>query len=311
MSEVATPVIDAPVTTPPPAATPVASAVLPNWESSWIKSDRTLDHAALERLPDNLKGMKDTLSKYPTLEAALNGWQNQQVMAGKKALAPLPADAPESVRVERKALMDTINGVPADVKGYGITKPADLPDQHWNPKMAEGFASWAQKHSVAPSAVKELMGLNLSTIKEQLSAQAQGEQQFWTQEQANFDASLKRDGIPADRAQSLVEKGAIALGLDMNDEQTKTMMKGSVARQMAMKHAIAIGEDRVVTGSGGENTGAGNPGELAKSVQNDPSNPLYAVYWNKDGKYSRTDVESARAKVNGWFQQAEARNSKK
>src|SRR5271154_1489143 len=93
-----------------PATTGVAttaaqtSGISEPWAKSWIKPDFSLDHTALERMPDHLKGMKATLEKYPNFEAALTGWQNQQVMAGKKGLAPLPSDAPPAALAERKGL---------------------------------------------------------------------------------------------------------------------------------------------------------------------------------------------------------------
>ncbi len=278
--------------------TAAASAISEPWAKSWIKPDLSLDHAALDRLPDHLKGMKDTLSKYGKFEDALTGWQNQQVMAGKKGLAPLPPGTPPEVVAERKSLLDTIHGVPANPKDYGITKPADLPDAHWNQGMADAYANWAHKNSVSPTAAKELMGLQLGTVKEQLAAQAKYETQFWTDQDKGFQAALQRENIPLDRATALVEKGAISLGLDLNNEATKTFLKGTDARMMAMRHAIAIGEDKAVTAQGG-NQGGGDPGQQADDIVKNKANPLNAAYWNTDGKHSRTDHDAAVEKVNG------------
>jgi hypothetical protein len=301
--------IEAPPAIPPSSAQPPpTSGISEPWAKSWIKPDFSLDHAALERLPDHLKGMKDTLSNYGKFEDALTGWQNQQVMAGKKALAPLPADAKPEVFADRKALMDTINGVPANPKDYGITKPADLPDGHWNQVMADKYAAWGHKYSVPPVAMKELMGEQLGTVKGQLAEQAKGEAQFWSEQDRGFQAIIQRDNIAADRASALVEKGAVALGLDITNEQTKTFLKGTDARLMAMRHAIAIGEDKAVTATGGQNNNAGDPAELANSVVRDASNPLNGPYWNKDGKYSRADHEAAVEKVNGWRRMAAEKN---
>lgn len=294
--------------TPPPAsATPPTSGVQDPWGKSWIKPDFTLDHSALERLPDHLKGMRPTMEKYKSLDDVLTGFQNLQVMSGKKALAPLPSDAPPAALAERKVLLDTISGVPANPKDYGIVKPADLPDAHWNQPMADAYANWAHKNSVSPTAAKELMGLQLGTVKTQLAAQAQYETQFWSEQDKGFQAILQRENIPLDRANSLVEKGAIALGLDLNNENTKTFLKGTDARLMAMRHAIATGEDKAVNGQGGSQA-AGDPGEQAESIVKDKSNPLNGPYWNTDGKYSRSDHDAAVEKVNGLRRLAAEKN---
>ena len=233
-------------------------------------------------------------------------------MAGKKALAPLPPTAAPEVLAERKALLDTINGVPAKPQEYGIARPQDFPEAHWNQKLADSFTAWAHKHSVSPAAAKELVfDIQANAVKEALTSQAQYETQFWNGQQQQFEATIRRENIPADKAAALVEKGALALGLDLNNETTKTFMKGAEARLMAMRHAIAIGEDS--TGAGlGQNGGADkDPAALANSAMKNPADPLYAVYWNREGKYSRADQEAAVAKVNGWLQQAEAKNPRR
>lgn len=306
-SSTATAVVAAPANvatvTQTPATTVVAastgSAVSEPWQKDFIASDYSLNPKSYDRLPDHLKGMKPTLEKYKTFEDLLVGFQNQQVMAGKKALAPLPADAPAAAVAERRALMATINGVPADAKGYGIVKPADLPDVQWNQTMADSYAAWAHKWAVSPTAAKELMATNMATVKTQLQAQAQEETAFWNKEQQTFEGKAKESNIAPDRAQALVEKGALALGLDLTREQTKNFLKGSDARLMAMRHAIAIGEDKAVTGASSGNEG-GDAGALAKAAVSDPSNPLYAPYWNKGGTYSRSDHDAAVERVNGW-----------
>lgn len=295
--------------TPPgaaPATPPPTSGVPEVWTKDWIKPDYSLNHSALDRLPDHLKGLRPTLERQKTFEDVLTVMQNQQVLVGKKALAPLPPDSPAHVLAERKALLDTINGVPPESKDYGFTRPEDFPESQWDPKMADGFSAWAHKHSVSPAAAKELLGLQIGSVKEQMAAQQQYEQNFWAKEQTAFDANLRQSNIPADRAAKLIEKGAIALGLDLNNEATKTLLKGSEARLMAMRHALAIGEDTFVQGS--SKGTEPNPGEAAKDIVHNKANPLYNAYWNRDGSIPRGVVESARAKVEELQRLAAAQN---
>lgn len=289
-----------------------SSGISESWAKSWIQPDFTLNASALDRLPDHLKGLRPTLERQKNFEGVLMALDHASTLAGKKALAPLPAGSAPEVQAERKQLLDTINGVPSKPQEYGIARPADFPEAHWNQKLADSFTTWAHKHSVSPAAAKELVfDIQANAVKESLVSQAQYETQFWAGQQQQFEATIRRENIPADRANALVEKGALALGLDMNNEATKTFMKGAESRLMAMRHAIAIGEDSSGAGLTANGGADRDPAALAHSAMKDPSDPLYAAYWNRDGKYSRTDHEAAVAKVNGWFQQAEARNPRR
>ncbi len=306
---------DAPVMDPPAAppagapASPPASGIQEPWEKSWIQPDFSLDHKALDRLPEHLKGLRPTLERQKNFEGVLMALDHAQAVSGKKALAPLPPGSPAEVIAERKALLDTINGVPKEAKDYGIAKPKDLPDAVWHQGLADGYAAWCQKNSVSPAAAKELMGLNLGFVQEQLKAQADGETKFWGGQQQAFEGVLKRENISPDRAAALVEKGAISLGLDITNEQTKTFLKGSDARLMALRHAIAIGESPTIQSTEGVKGVARDPSSEALDIQRNPANPDYAVYHNRDGKFSRSQVDAVKERVNELYRQATAKTA--
>lgn len=310
MSEVNT--APPPVVAPPAAApvTPPSSGISKPWASEWIQADYSLNHTALDRMPEHLKGLRPTLERQKNFEDVLTVLQHSQVLNGKKALAPLPPDSPQPVIAERKTLLDTINGVPPSAKDYGITRPQDFPETQWNQPLADGFAQWAHENSVSPTAAKKLIAIQMEAVKGQLGEQQKYEQQFYVDQDKAFASALQLQGIPADRAASLIEKGALSLGLDLNNEGTKQFMKGSDARLMAMKHAIATGEDRAIPEGGGSQGADADPAGLAKQATTDPANPLYGPYWNKEGKYSRAAQEAAIAKVNGWYQQAAGKPKK-
>lgn len=293
-----------------PAAPAAPSGVNEPWAKEWIQPDFTLNHKALDRLPDHLKGLRPVLERQKTFEDVLGVTQHAQFLAGKKGLAPLAADAPPEARTERKALLDTINGVPALAKDYGITKPADLPDQYWNAKLADGFTEWGHKNSVPPAAMKELVSRQLGAIKEQLTAQADYEKQFEATQNSQFEAQAKQANIAMDKAQELVEKGARSLGLDPENPNTKLLLRSADARLMAMRHALATGEDSFVQGKASD-APAADPSKLASDIQHNPANPLYAVYWNRENKYTRTDHEAAVAKVNELYRSGLSRGAKK
>ena len=291
------------------AATTTAATVEPYYKD-FLQSDGTLNHKALERLPDHLKGVAPLLQNRKTIDDLLMGYDHANTLASKKALAPLPANAPATVVAERKALLDSINGVPKEAKDYGIVKPKELPDAAWHQGMADGYAGWAHKWSVPPSAAKELMDMNMGYVQQNLKDQAAGETKFWAGEQQRFDAELARSNIPAERADALVQRGAIDLGLNLEDKQTQTFLKGSNARLMALRHAIAIGEDKVIQGGDGRGTSV-DPDAEAADIQRNPANPLYAQYWNREGKFSRAQQDAAKEKVFGLLRQGAERRSGK
>ena len=311
--------VSAPVSAPAPQAAPTApqgqssapvaapSAAVEPWYKDWLKADGSLNNSALDRLPDHLKPLKGTWERAKSIEDIGQSMLHSQFLNGKKALAPLPADAPAPVLAERKQLLDSLNGVPPTPKDYGIAKPADLPDNAWSQPAADNLAAWAHENSVSPAAAAKLMATHAEIIKGQIAEQGRYEGQFWAKEQTAFETAIRADNIPNDRASALVEKGALALGLDLSNEQTKTFMKGADARLMAMRHAIAIGEDRVVTANGGNNT-VQDPKQAADDIRTNPANPLHSAYWNKDGKASRTAHDSAVEKHNEYLKMDAAKN---
>ena len=283
------------------------------WYKDFISSDGSLNHKALERLPDHLKPLKETWSRQKTIDDLGTSTVHFQSLAAKKALAPLTGTEPKEVIAERKAHLDALNGVPKEAKEYGITREniaKELPENLWDQKLADGFAKWAHDNSVSPAAVKKLLNeVQLPQIRANIEAQKAYEAQYWAKEQKAFEAAIQRDNIPMDKAAALVEKGAIALGLDLSNPDVQTLLKGSIGRQMALKHAIGVAGDVTITGS--EPTRAEqNPGDLANDAVRNPANPLNGPYWNKEGKYSRQAHDSAVEQVNQWRRLAAERGVK-
>ena len=274
------------------------------WYKDFISSDGSLNHKALDRLPDHLKPLKETWSRQKTIDDLGTSTVHFQSLAAKKALAPLTGTEPKEVIAERKAHLDALNGVPKEAKDYGITREAiakELPENIWDQKLADGFAKWAHENSVSPAAVRKLLNeVQLPQIRANLESQKQYETQFWANEQKAFEAAIQRDNIPIDRAAALVEKGAIALGLDLSNPQVQNLLKGSLARTMALKHALATAGDVTITGDEAVKGNETNPGELANDAVRNPANPLNGPYWNKENKYSRAAHDAAVEQVNQW-----------
>lgn len=268
---------------PPVAATPDAGAspaAAPNltgtpFHTDWLKADGTFNKASYDRLPEDVRWMKETLGKYDTPEQFIRGTANLVTAVGKKGLIPLPDNAPPEVRAERQALLDSINGVPKDAKDYGITRPQDLPEAAWNQPLADTFTKWAKENSVSPAAAKKLIALTSESTKAQLASQAQYEADFFAGHAKHWDAQIRQDNIPADRANALADRGAAALGLDLTKSEHQLLMKNSSVRLMAMRHALATGEDTFVNGDR-PNAGESDPLAQAKDATHNQANPLYA-----------------------------------
>ena len=70
------------------------SAVVEPWFNEWLQKDGTLNSKAYERMPDDLKHLAPSLANAKTIDDVMRKVANLSTLAGKKGLAPLPADAP-------------------------------------------------------------------------------------------------------------------------------------------------------------------------------------------------------------------------
>jgi hypothetical protein len=297
--------------TPPPPAAPEApaapaspapnapsggSAVPEPYYKALFQADGSLNHGALDKLPDHLAPLRETLSRQKDIDSMLRSYANAQTLASKKALAPLPPNAPAEVVAERKALVDSLNGVPPTPKDYGIARPKDVPENAWNQQLADGFAAWAHKHSVAPSAVKELLGQQFDAVKGTLAKQESDARTFWAGQEKEFSDQIRMKNIEPSRADELVQRGAVGLGLDINKESVQVLLKRSDVRMMALNHAMAVAGDTVVQADA--TSKEADPGTEAKDIMHNKANPMYEQYWNRDGKFPRSVQEAAKARVN-------------
>lgn len=267
------PVAPPPVAPPPVAPPPVAPPPKPFYEGLY-GADGKLDKGAFDRLPDHLKPFKDQFGRYETVDALLQGAGNAFNLASKKALAPLDENAPDSIKAERKALLDTANNVPKDVNGYGIAKPQDLPDMFWHQEAADSFGKLAQKHSLSPSAVKELFDLNLQVTRGELEKAKAYEAEYWGKQDQGFEAGVKQLGMDMEKATDLAKRGAATLGIDVKGN----IFKDASVRLGMIRMAQLVSESKLVTG---DPTGPQGGTELqqARDVIGNPQNPMHKA-WN-------------------------------
>lgn len=297
MSTEVAPPAGAPVV--PPVAAPVS--VAPQF-TTWDSADGKLNPAYYDKLPDDVKWVKDELSKYGTRDELVRAFANKTTLAGKKGLIPLPDNAPPEARADRKALLDGINGVPKEAKDYGLTRPAEVPEAAWNQGLADNFTKWAWENSVSPAAMKQLAKVQSEAIKGNLSSQQEYERNFWAEQDKAFDAQIRVEGVPSDKATALIERAATALGFDLKDPKDQMTLKGAKVRLAMMRHALQTGEDSFVAGETARGDG-GDPLALASDASHNKANPLYEPLHNP----SHPQHKEAKAKLDGWWRQVAAK----
>ena len=236
--------------------------------------DGKIDKTALDRLPDHLKGHKDLFGKYDTVDALLAGFGNAHSMAVKKALAPLKGDEPPEVVAERNAMLDTILNVPKDPKGYGIAKPADIPDFAWDANFADQLAAWGVKNHISPAAMKDGLAMLSSSTKAQLAAGQKQEAEYWTGQQRAFEEAIARDGGDLEEAAGLAARGAERLGIDPK----APIFKNATVRLACLRMARLVSEDTLVAGEtpGAQKQLTGI--EQARDIMRNPQNPHHKAF---------------------------------
>lgn len=259
--------------------------------ADWIKPDGSLNADSYKRLPEDIRYFGDKLARYKNPEELVRGFAHLEHMASGKGILPLPANAPADAIAQRKALMDSANGVPKEPKGYGLAKPEKLPEGvEWNDKRAEAFSTWAHKHSVAPQAAKELFDWYLSEIGGDAQSQSAYVNNFFAEQNTQWQKFATTQGIPVDKADALVERGAIALGFNMQDQNHQTLLKNATVRAALMKHALATGEDSSITGSN-EGAASSGPETEMQDIMHNEANPLYAPLYDSSHPQHRMAKE--------------------
>ncbi len=294
------PVTGSPVTQPngAPSTAPVVNT--DPWYKGWLREDGTVDAKAYDRLPEHLQHLKPSLATLGTADDIFTKMAHLNTLAGKKGLAPLPADAPPAVKAERDALMRSINGVPEKPEGYGITKPADLPDSQWNGEYVSAAAKIMHAHNAPPSMVKALVELNMGEAKKQEAAQQSYEAQFFKEQETKIAEQFRLDGVPLDKGMDLAARTALRFGID---PKADPIFKNAGVVLMLQKVGVAIGEPQLVTGTG-DGPQAQNDAARAEDIMHNKANPEYKIYW--DGSHPQN--KAVKQKVEAFLANA-ARNA--
>ena len=286
---------------PPPIADPNASPPAPveHWGKSWHKEDGTFDHAALAKLPDELKPLAAELANFKNENDFLKSFRELRTMASKKGIVdPLPDNATPEQKAERATLLRRAAGAPEKPEGYGIVKPEDLAPQYWDQKYADSMAAIMHKHGVGPEAAKELLAGEVQYAKQAI----EGQQRAIAAELERQDKLIRdtagKEGMDYNQAAEFAKRAALRFGIS---PENPVMKNASVLLAMARVGKL-LGEDKLVTGDTNDFNLAANmtleaAEKAALDIQTNKNNPDYAAYWNKDGKASEEAHKAAADKV--------------
>ena len=237
-------------------------------------ADGKLNHAAFDRLPDHLKPHVETFKKYQTVEALLGGMGNLSNLAGKKALAPLPDNAPPEMKAERQALLRQLHGTPEKPEGYGVAKPANIPAEMWDEGYVKDIVGTLHKHNASPALVKELLEVDARHATGKVDRNGQSEAQAYAQEEA---ALRKAFGPQYNDKVDLAVRAARTLGLEPTDP---IFRNHKVVVAMARVGEM-VSEDRLVSADSKGGDGMSDRAK-AKDIVTNPSNPLHKAYHNEN-----------------------------
>lgn len=286
-----------PITPPagaPPASTPPAAAPNPSpapWYGELFGQGGAINKTAWDKAPEAFKPYVPTFQKYNDLESLLLGFGNASQFAGRKALLPLPDNAPPEARAEMEAHLRSLNRVPEKPEGYGLKRPEDLPEEAWNPQLAQEFSALAHKHAISPQAVSELMAMQVGSTKS-LIAQAQAQQAAYFSEQGKaIDQLAQSKNMTRERANDVAKRGADLLGISLENPGFQTVEIYSAC----LKAAELMGsEGKLVSGDAPESSAMDERG-LALDIMNNPQNPLHKAYndpMNPVHKHARAKVDA-------------------
>lgn len=241
----------------------------------WDKTGK-IDPKRFDALPEGLKAHKEQFAKYQTADAFFHGIANLANLAGKKGLQPLPKDAPKEIVEERAALMRQLNRTPEKPDGYGVTKPKDMPDEHWNGEYVGGVLGILHKHAASPELVQELVKFDLEAAGK---VRAGGEANYQTYLASQGEALKKEFGADYEGKLSLAQRAAKTAGLDLEDPQIGNNAAVIIALS---KLGSMISEDRLVTGDGDGGKGGMSDRDKARDIVMNAGNPLHEAYHKPD-----------------------------
>lgn len=240
-----------------------------------IGKDGTLNQGSFARLPENLKGLTPTLASMKTVDDMFAKLSNLNALAGRKGLAPLAANATAEDIAAQQTVLRAVLGVPEKPEGYGFTRPADLPEANWDPKLATAVQELLHKHNGSPALAKDLFAMQTQLVKDSLAGDAQYAKDWYAKQDTAFREALTKDGLDYDKTNALIDRVALQYGIP----QDAAILKNAQVRLLLNQVGKSIGEAKFVAGDSGAAGGTQSDQALAEDIMHNKANPEYAMYW--------------------------------
>ena len=298
---------------PPPAAPPSSGgAIDPNapaggaspkssasWGRSWLKEDGTLDHAAFKDAPDDLKPIAKEVERYKSLDEFLKGIAAREALLGKKGfIEPPKADAPKAEQDAYKAHLRKVAGAPDKPEGYGIAKPANVPDGQWNAQFAGDVSKALFEEGASPALAKRLLEINQNYAVQEATAKNQAEQDWYADQDKRMRDVAGKEGMSYDQAKGFAERFARKFGVGAENP----LWKNASFVIAAARAGKLMGEDKGAPGADTNDFALASrmsPEQAQKeatAIQTDKHHPQYYAYWNRKDPATGTEPTPAEVK---------------
>lgn len=279
------------------APVPPAGAAPAPWHGDFFK-DGKINRESYARLPENLRSLADgELKNIETPDQLMEKVKNLSALAGRKALAPLGANATTEERQAQDQILHTVMGAPEKPEGYGLKRPDALPDTAWDENYAKTISGVLHKHHASPALAAELVAAQTAQVQLNLQQQVEYEKQYFKGQDDTFRGELGKQGLDYDKTLAVITQAAAKFGMGADEP----MLKNAGVRLMMLKVAQTIGEAKFV---GGESPAAGLKSDEAQAddIVHNKDNPDYKAYWaGVGGNPEHPKAAEVREKVNALY----------
>jgi hypothetical protein len=236
--------------------------------TGWVNPDGTFGDKWLDALPEDVADYKTSVKNFKSVPDLVKALGNANALIGKKLGVPSEQSTPEEVAAFRKAM-----GVPESLEEYKFAPDALPEGMTWSDEMAKPYAEIAYKHSIPPSAMKELVAQHAKTEMFKLEAiQATYEKQRTEAVQA----LQKEWGGEFTKNIGLAKQAAKLAGVDANSHgfSDPEVVRGFV------RMAAMMSEDKVGRSMGSADFMTGSA--RAKDIMSNPDNAWHKRYMEGD-----------------------------
>lgn len=246
------------------------------WWQNWVKPDGSFDHAAIDKAPDAIKPLRDTLGRFTKFDDLIDSYGHQRKMLSGKGLLPIRPDATEAEKAAHRDTLRKLQGVPAKPEDYGLQRPAEMDEGLWDEEFASSMAKVMHEADFSPAQAQAVFKAWNEYITKTVQA-TEGDQSKAAQAKLQEDnAVLDREfGLNRPQMERLAVRGALSGGLDPNSD----LFKEPHVRILCARFARMVSEDKLVAhpdGQGGMQTAQ----QQLDDMMNNKANPLNAPLWD-------------------------------